>query len=404
MRDLGNAFWRFWTASTVSALGDGLTFVALPLLAARLTRDPAQIALVQTGQYAAWLAFGLVAGALADRWERRRIMAATDAVRAMLFGAFALAVATGSASLGLVIGLAFVSGVAGILNQNAASAFLPSLVGRQQLEVANTWLQAGLTVPSSLVGPALAGLLFAAAASLPFAIDAVSFAVSGVLVLTLARPVAVERPAPPPLWSSLVEGMRYLWGSQVLRTLCLLLAVVNGTAAAVVSVAVLYVQDVLGLGERGFGLLLGAFALGGLGGMALTSWARERLGTSGIVRAVLLVQAGTMLTIAAAGSVPVTAVCFVLTGATGGLWNVATISLRQRIVPDQLLGRVTSAYRLVGLGSMPVGSATGGLIARGFGLSAPFVLAGIVSLLGALAAVRWLPQRVIQDATSAAAS
>lgn len=232
-------------------------------------------------------------------------------------------------------------------------------MGRQQLEVANTWLQAGLTVPSSLVGPALAGLLFAAAASLPFAIDAVSFGVSGVLVLTLARPVAVERPAPPPLWSSLVEGMRYLWGSQVLRTLCLLLAVVNGTAAAVVSVAVLYVQDVLGLGERGFGLLLGAFALGGLGGMALTSWARERLGTSGIVRAVLLVQAGTML---------------------------------------------TSAYRLVGLGSMPVGSATGGLIARGFGLSAPFVLAGIVSLLGALAAVRWLPQRVIQDATSAAAS
>lgn len=113
MRDLGNAFWRFWTASTVSALGDGLTFVALPLLAARLTRDPAQIALVQTGQYAAWLAFGLVAGALADRWERRRIMAATDAVRAMLFGAFALAVATGSASLGLVIGLAFVSGMRG---------------------------------------------------------------------------------------------------------------------------------------------------------------------------------------------------------------------------------------------------------------------------------------------------
>lgn len=397
---LGGGFWRFWTASTISALGDGMTFVALPLLAARLTRDPAQVALVQTATYTAWLAFGLVAGALADRWERRRIMAATDLVRVALFAGFAATVLLDAATMPLLVGFAFVTGLAGILNQNASSAFLPSLVSKERLEVANTWLQSGLTVPSTLVGPALGGVLFAATPATPFLVDAATFAVSAALVLSLARPPLVDRPAPPPLRQALGEGMRYLWASQVLRTLCLLLAIVNGTAAAVTGVAVLYAQEVLGLSERGFGLLLGVFAAGSLAGMAVTPWAVRRLGTSGIVRGVFLVQAATMLAIAATGSLPVTVAAFLLAGSTGGLWNVATISLRQRIVPDALLGRVTSAYRVVGLGSMPLGAAVGGLLARGLGLSAPFAAAGALSLLGALAATRWLPQRVVEAVAS----
>jgi Bacterial protein of unknown function (DUF894). len=131
---LGGPFWRLWTATTLSALGDGFTLVALPLLAARLTRDPSRIALVAGAEYTAWLLFGLVSGALADRWERRRIMAVTDLVRIGLFGAFAVLVVADRATVALLVVLAFCAGTLGILNENAASAFLPTLVTRDQLE------------------------------------------------------------------------------------------------------------------------------------------------------------------------------------------------------------------------------------------------------------------------------
>ncbi len=401
---LGGRFWRFWTSAVVSSAGDGLTFVAIPLLAARLTQDPAKVALVQTAEYASWLLLGLVAGALADRWDRLRIMAVTDFVRAVLFGLFALAVAEGKVGLPLLIGFAFLTGVTGILNQNAASAFLPAVVTKDKLESANSWLQAGLTVPSTLLGPPLGGVLFVAAASLPFTVDAVSFAVSGVIVLSLGRRMTrVPRTEPhPPLRAALAEGLRYLWQSQVLRVLCLLLAVFNAMSAAVLGILVLFAQEELGLSETGYGLLLVVFAVGALLGMAASSPARHRLGTSGVVVTVLAVQALANLAVGLVPTVTVTAVAFVLSGATSGMWNVATISLRQRIVPDPLLGRVTSAYRLIGLGAMPVGAAAGGLIARSYGLPAPFLVAGVLLLMSLLAAIRWLPRSVVEQAEATA--
>ena len=401
---LGGRFWRFWTSAVVSSAGDGLTFVAIPLLAARLTQDPAKVALVQAAEYTSWLLLGLIAGALADRWDRLRIMAVTDLVRAVLFGLFAVAVAEGKVGLPLLIGFAFVTGVTGILNQNAASAFLPAVVAKDKLESANSWLQAGLTVPSTLLGPPLGGVLFVAAASLPFTVDAVSFAVSGVIVLSLGRRMTrVPRTEPhPPLRAALAEGLRYLWQSQVLRVLCLLLAVFNAMSAAVLGILVLFAQEELGLSETGYGLLLVVFAVGALLGMAVSSPARRRLGTSGVVVAVLAVQALANLAVGLAPTVAVTAVAFVLSGATSGMWNVATISLRQRIVPDALLGRVTSAYRLIGLGAMPVGAAAGGLIARSYGLAAPFLVAGVLLLMSLLAALRWLPRSVVEQAEATA--
>ncbi len=402
--DLGGPFWRLWSSSTVSAAGDGLTFVALPLLAARLTRDPAQVALVQAAEQSAWLVLGLVSGALADRWDRLRIMAVTDLVRFVMFGAFAFAVADGRAGLPLVVGFAFVVGLLGVFNLNAASAFLPAVVHRDRLETANTWLQVGMTVPSTMLGPPIGGVLFVAAVSLPFTVDSVSFLASGLVVLSLRGRVRLpaRAEAPPPLRAALAEGVRYLWRSQVLRTLCLLLAVFNGVSAAVLGVLVLVATDLLGLSERGYGLLLVVFAVGGLLGMAASSRVRAALGTSGIVVMVLAVQAVAMLAFGLAPSVPMLAITSVAAGATSGMWNVATISLRQRIVPDALLGRVTSAYRLVAFAAMPVGAALGGLLARGYGLAAPFKVAGVLLVGCTLAALRWLPPSAVAAAEAAA--
>jgi MFS family permease len=399
---LGRPFWRFWTATTLSALGDGFTYVALPLLAARLTHDPARIALVAGSEYTAWLVFGLVSGALADRWERRRIMAVTDLVRIGLFGGFAAVVAADRATVTILVVLAFCAGALGILNQNAASAFLPSMVARDQLEPANAWLQAGLVVPSMFVGPALGGLLFVAAPSLPFSVDAVSYLVSAALVLSIrsGRLSGTESPTAG-LLAQMREGLGWLWSSQVLRVLCLLLAVVNGTFAAVSGVLVLYAQEVLGLSERGYGLLLSVIALGTVAGSALATRAGRSIGPAKIVPLLMLTQGVAMLAVAATGSLAVAVAGFFVGGLGSGLWNIATISLRQRIVPDRLLGRVTSAYRMVGLGAMPLGAVTGGALARGFGLATPLVVSGALSLLGTAAALRWFTARDVTAALEA---
>ena len=402
---LGGRFWRLWTSSTVSAAGDGLTFVAIPLLAARITPDPAKVALVQTATYSSWLMLGLLAGALADRWDRLRIMAVSDLVRVPLFGAFAFAVAQGVVGLPLLVAFAFVMGVFGILNQNAASAVLPTVVARDRLESANSWLQAGMTVPSAMVGPPVGGLLFVAFAWLPFVLDAGSYLVSGLVVLGLSRLVTreVRTEPPPPLRAALSEGLRYLWRSQVLRTLCLLLAVFNATSAAIVGIFVLFAQEELGLSERGYGVLLTVFAVGALVGMATSSFLRRALGTGRVVALVLGVQAASTL---ATGLFPVVAVAAVgaaVAGASGGIWNVATISLRQRIVPDALLGRVTSAYRLVGLGAMPVGAAAGGLVASAYGLPATFLVSAAGLAVALLAGLRGLPRSVVVSAETTAA-
>jgi MFS family permease len=404
-RSLGGPFWRLWSATTLSSLGDGFTFVALPLLAARLTRDPSRIALVVGAEYTAWLAFGLVSGALADRWERRRIMAVTDIVRIGLFGAFAALVAADRATVPLLVVLAFCAGTLGILNQNAASAFLPAIVGRDQLEPANAWLQAGLVVPSLFVGPALGGLLFVAAPPLPFAVDSASYLVSAVLVLTIrwSRPSGTEDRTTG-LLGQMGEGLRWLWGSQVLRVLCLLLALVNGTFAAVSGVLVLYAQEVLGLGERGYGLLLSVIALGTVAGSALAATANRALGPARIVPFLMLSQGIAMLAVAATGSLAVAVVGFFAGGLASGLWNIATISLRQRIVPDRLLGRVTSAYRMVGLGAMPLGAFLGGAVARAYGLASPLVVGGVLSVLGTVAALRWFTARDVAAALEGAGS
>jgi len=402
--DLGAPFWRLWTASTISAVGDGLTFVALPLLAARLTRDPAQVALVQAAEHSSWLLLGLVSGALADRWDRLRIMAVTDLVRSVLFGAFAVAVVGGYVTLPLLAAFAFVVGLFGVMNLNAASAFLPAVVRRERLETANSWLQVGMTVPSTMIGPPLGGVLFVAAVSLPFTVDAVSFLVSGLIVLSLRSRVqrAPRTEAPPPLGAALAEGIRFLWGSIVLRTLCLLLAVFNGVSAAVMGILVLFATETLGLSETGYGVLLVVFAVGGLAGMVSVSRVRAMLGTSGVVVLVLAVQAAAMLATGLAPSVPMLAAGSLLAGATSGMWNVATISLRQRIVPDALLGRVTSAYRLVAFAAMPVGATLGGLLAREYGLAAPFTVAGVLLAGCTAAALRWLPASAIAAAEAAA--
>jgi len=386
-RALGGRYWRLWSASTASALGDGLRRVALPLLAVHLTTDPRQVALVAAAGTVPWLVFGLPVGALVDRWDRRRTMAAVDLLRTLVVTVLAVAAAAGVLSVALLVAVTFVLGTGEPFAESAALALVPQLVAASQLERANGRLQAGEVTAGQFAGQGLGGVAFAVALALPFALDAATFLLSAVLVLTLRTPT--RRPLPAAslrrLPAETAEGLRWLAGHRLLATLCVLLAVLAAVSGAFWAVAALYAASILGLGPAGFGVLLAVGAAGSLAGSLLAEPLAARLGTAGAIRLAVAVVTLATAGLAATRSPLVAGALLIVNGVAVLVWNVVTVSLRQAIIPDRLLGRVGSAYLFIGLGAQPAGALAAGLLAHAAGLPAVFAASAALLAVTALA-------------------
>ena len=331
-------------AGAVSNLGDGVTVAAGPLLAASITRDPRAIAAVGVAWSLPWLLFALVSGAVADRADRRRLMVGADLVRVGSLAALTAAVLGGRASIPALAALFFVNAAAETVFDTAWQSTLPMVVEREELPRANGWLQTVEFAANGLLGPALGGVLFAAAAAAPFAVDAVSFGVSALLLATLPGRFRAARPAAglgvpaaggrPTLRADIAEGVRWLLGHRVLRTICWVLAIENIVEMAGFTMLVLLAQDVLGLDARGYGLLLACLAVGGVVGGTVAARLHRHLGDQGsVVGSILLMSAAWALL--AATSVAVLAGAGVaLYGLAAVWWNVVTVSFRQAVVPN----------------------------------------------------------------------
>jgi len=389
-RGLGGLYWRLWSAATASALGDGLRRVALPLLAVHLTRDARLVALVAAAGTVPWLVFGLPVGALVDRWDRRRTVWIVDLLRtltvAVLAGAAAAGALSVALSVGLLVAVTFVLGTGEIFAESAALALVPQLVASFQLERANGRLQAGEVTAGQFAGQGLGGVLFALALALPFALDAATFLLSAALVSTLRTPT---RPTPAAaslrrLPAETAEGLRWLAGHR-LRILCVLLAVLAAVSGAFWAVAALYAASILGLGPTGFGVLLAVGAAGSLTGSLLAEPLAARLGTAGAIRLALALVTVATAGLAATRSPLVAGALLVVNGVAVLVWNVVTVSLRQAIIPDRLLGRVGSAYLFIGLGARPAGALGAGLLAHAAGLPAVFAVSAALLAVTALA-------------------
>jgi MFS family permease len=378
---LGPEYWKLWAASTISNLGDGITLVAGPLLAASLTRDPVLVAGVAFAQRAPWLLFPLISGALVDRLDRRRVMGYVDAARTALIGALGVAVLLGWASLPLMYAIFFLVGTLETLFDNASQAIIPAVVPRDRLERANSRLYGAEILSNQLAGPPLGGFLFGVAVAVPFLLDAGTFAAAAALVLALRgqfRPVRPEGAPPTTLKVEIWEGLRWLWNHRLIRTLAIMLGVFNMTLAATDAILVLFAQDVLGLGSFGYGVLLTSGAVGGLIGSLMADRIIARLGSGRTLQASVLVCAVVVTVVIFSESAFVVWAVFLLVGITTVVWNVITVSFRQAVIPQNLFGRVNSVYRLLGWGGISVGALLGGFLARSFGLTAPFWFAGSV--------------------------
>jgi len=403
---LGRNFTKALVASGFANLADGVFQVALPLLAVQLTRSPLLIAGVAIAARLPWLV-APVAGALADRLDRRQTMVRVNLVRTVLLGGLALAVAADLASLALLYAVAVLLGLAETMFDTSAQSLLPAIVARGDLTRANSRLFAVELVANTFVGPPLGGLLAAAGLALAFGMPAAAYLVgAGCLALMAGsfRAAGAVAAGPTRLRDDIAEGLRFVWRHPVLRPLAVMLGLQNMAFSATYSILVLFAvaPGPMGLSKAGFGVLLAMLGVGSLVGTWLAVPVERRLGPVPTL-AVSVVVSAVFLAVPVFTADPVLVGTWqVASGVAMVLWNVVTVSLRQRITPDRLLGRMNAAYRLVGWGTMPLGAALGGALAETLGLRAAFAVAAAV-VLATLAGFRFVTGEAVARAEAAGA-
>lgn len=419
-------YFRLFSASAVSNLGDGVAIIAYPWLASAVTRSGLLIALVAVVQRLPWLVFSLPAGVITDRVDRRKLMIAANTSRAIIGLIVAVVVwaksdglpSPGEIDLGavastdwvlylLLIVATLMLGTAEVLYDNTAQTIMPSIVNDELLEKANGRLWSTEQVVNTLIGPVLGAALLAIAFTVPFVVDSLTFAVSAVLIASMrvqSKPnVDVER---APWQDDLKEGVRWLWSHDFLRPLAIILGLINMLGMMSTSTLVLYAQEVLGTSPTEFALM----STGGAAGGVIAGWwassITDRIGAGPSLWATILIGGLTMIVSGLASHWILVWAMFGLMMFVAVLWNVITVSLRQTIIPDELLGRVNSVYRFFGWGMMPIGSLLAGLTivisetftSRETALRMPWIIAGVLNLLVIFYAGPRLTNRTIQAA------
>jgi len=386
---LGLNYWKLWVASVGSNLGDGVAGIAYPWLASAITRDPILIALIAVAQRLPWLIFSLPAGVITDRVDRRKAMVWMDALRAGLTLVVAFSVLGATAGLPtveeiaqgvpistnqllywLLVGSAFLLGMAEVLRDNASQTILPAIVKPEALEKANGQMWGAEMVMNSFIGPLLGSLLVAVAFALPFFFDAATFALAALLVFLItgdfrSRGVGQGPPEKVAWRSEIAEGFGWLWHHDLLRPMAIILGVMNGVAAMSFATLVLFAQEVLEVDAFVFAILGTGGAIGGILGSVLAPRISARLGSGTSLYVTLIGGGVTSLVVGLATHWIVAWAMFTAFTFTAVLWNVITVSLRQTIIPDHLLGRVNSVYRFFAWGMMPIGMFLGGLLVSG---------------------------------------
>ncbi|ROS78921.1 MFS transporter [Cellulomonas sp. PhB143] len=377
---LGHGFRWLLASSWVSNVGDGLALAAGPLLVASRTDDPFVVALAALLQWLPPLVFGLWAGVVTDRVDRRRLVVAVDTARCVVLALLALAVVTDVASIALVLAAMFLLGTAETFADNATSSILPMLVRRDDLVLGNARLQAGFVTLNQLAGPPLGAALFAAGQAWPFAAQAVLVAFAVLLVARVALPAPERQGGPRPhVLAEMREGVVWVWRHAAVRTLVLTIFVFNWTYGAAWSVLVLYATQRLGLGAVGFGLVTTVIAAGGLLGTLSYGWITRRVSLATLMRVGLIIETFTHLGLALTTTPWVALVIFFVFGAHAFVWGTTSVTIRQRAVPTLLQGRVGAVYVVGVYGGLVIGAAIGGALAQHVGITAPFWFAFVGS-------------------------
>jgi MFS family permease len=385
-RDSG--FVKLWAANGISQLGTQVTLLALPL-AALYTLDASTlgVALLRSFAVLPFLIFALPAGVWVDRLRKRPLMILADFGRAAAMASIPIAYWFGHLSLGQLYVVAVVHGFLSVIFDVSYLSFLPTLVDRDQLGEANSKLL-GTASLAQLAGPTLAGALIALT-SAPVALlaDAVSFLVSGAFVSAIRTEEPKPAPAHTRARTELMEGLRYVFAQPYLRTLTIWFAVANFFSSALFALMIVYFVRGLGLGAGTIGALMAIVNLGFIAGALVNARVVRRFGIGPVIAYSAVLSPITFLTIPAAP--PSFPIPMLVVGGLAGTFlaffaNVNQLTLRQSITPQRLLGRMNAVTRFMYWGTIPIGSAVGGIVAQSIGLRETLFAAAIGSALGCI--------------------
>jgi MFS family permease len=431
-KKLGSSYWRLWTATAISNLGDGISGVAYPWVASAVTRSPLLIAAAGFASRLPWLIFTLHAGVITDRFDRRKLIVAMDAIRGVLtliVGAIVLLNKDSLPSLNdlssitdletnwplyitLVI-TAFLFGLAEVLRDNSAQTLMPSVVEAENLEKANGRMWSAESLTNSFIGPPLGSLIIGIAIYLPFFVDAGTFFVSVALIASISgsfKPIQEKPREKINFKAEIKEGFQWLWAHDLLRPMAIILGCLNLLGTMVAATFILYTQEVLNTSVFVFAVLGTAGAVGGIIGGLVAPRISQKIGSGPSLWLSLAMGPIGALVIGTSRSWQVVWVVLLFQSFFSILWNTITVSLRQSIIPSHLLGRVNSVYRFFGWGSIPIGMFLGGglvtiaqhFVSRDMALRTPYFAGVALGVLLFIFAAPRLTTKAIEQARSEA--
>ena len=361
-RRLGRGFWTLCAAFFVANLGTGISAVAFPWLVTTETKDPLLVAGVVMMAELPWLLLSLPAGAVIDRSQHKWVLASSHLFRALLMSAVAIMALTGHVYLAALYAVAFLVGTMTVTNENVTQTVVPRLVPDRQLERANGVLVVTDTTAGAFLGPWIGGLLVGAALALPFFVEGSLFLVAGLLVTGIAIAPREFRVRRTTLRTEMADGLRFFWRHPVLRSLGIFLGLLNLASAVAIGTQVLFAQEILDLNAAQYGLMFSVGAVGAVAGAPLASYLERRIGARRVLLTTLIGNSGVVVVIGLTSSAIVVALALSVGAALAVIWNILTVSYRQRIVPEDVLGRVNSIYRMLAWGPLPLGTLIGGVI------------------------------------------
>ena len=382
---LGASYWKLWSATAISNLGDGIAAVAYPWLASAVTRSPFLIALSVVVSRLPWLVFTLFAGVLTDRFNRKRIVVAMNVFNGLLtlvVAAFVYLERESLPSLNeltsitdletnyslyfVILITAFLFGLAEVLRDNTAQTMMPAVVQEKDLEKANGRMWSAESLTNSFIGPPLGSFIVSIAIFLPFFVDAVTFFIAAALIAVMKPTVKSFKPEEKSgkinFRAEIKEGFGWLWQHELLRPMAIILGLVNGIAALSGAIFILFAQEVLETTVFIFAVLGTAAAVGGILGGLLGPKVSAKIGRGRSLALALFTMPLMALLIGFSSLWYLVWIFVALETFTAVLWNVVTVSLRQSLIPSHLLGRVNSVYRFFAWGTIPIGTLLGGTL------------------------------------------
>ena len=375
------AFKRLWTANIFTNLADGLGKTAFPLLAITLTRDPLLISIIGALAMLPWLLFAIPIGAIVDNVDKRKALATTNSIRMLIAAILALLITTEQVTIFWLYLVTFVVGICEVFADTTSQSLIPVIVKNKELEKANSRMEMTFTVFQDFIGAPIGGLLYAVAIAAPFIANSLGFLIAALLCLSMPLPFLINKKEfteKPGFIKDIKFGINYLFTHKQLLRIVLITTTIGFCWAFASSTMILYLVEDLNLNPKKYGFLLtfnGLIVL--LGALAAPKTAK----LIGRGLALALAISISSITILAQGLVT-NIWLFLIPNAINAFWlphwNILLMSTYQRLIPQELYGRIHGTRRTLVWGMMPIASFLGGLLAKS-DLRTPWLIGGTLA-------------------------